>query len=54
MVDLDEPEQVLKTVIRLFQDPELAGRLGRAGAQGWADEFTEEAFARRLRALLAQ
>jgi glycosyltransferase involved in cell wall biosynthesis len=54
VVDLDEPEQVLKTVIRLFQDPELAGRLGRAGAQRWADEFTEEAFARRLRALLAQ
>jgi glycosyltransferase involved in cell wall biosynthesis len=53
VVDLDDPEQVLKTVIRLFQDPELAARLGRAGAERWALDFTEEAFARRLRALLA-
>jgi glycosyltransferase involved in cell wall biosynthesis len=54
VVDPDEPEQVLKAVIRLFQDPELAARLGRAGAERWAREFTEEAFARRLRALLAR
>jgi len=53
VVDLDDAEQVLKTVIRLFQDPELAARLGRAGAERWALDFTEEAFARRLRALLA-
>jgi glycosyltransferase involved in cell wall biosynthesis len=53
VVDPNLPEQVQKAVVRLFQDPELAARLGRAGAQRWAGEFTEEAFAKRLRDLLA-
>jgi glycosyltransferase involved in cell wall biosynthesis len=53
VVDPDEPEQVLKAVVSLFQDSLLAARLGRAGSQRWAGEFTEEAFAARFRALLA-
>jgi glycosyltransferase involved in cell wall biosynthesis len=53
VVDPNMPEQVEKAVVRLFQDPELVARLGRAGAQRWAGEFTEEAFAKRLRDLLA-
>jgi phosphatidylinositol alpha-1,6-mannosyltransferase len=54
VVDPEEPEQVLKAVVRLFQDPLLAARLGQAGTQRWAGEFTEEAFAARFRALLAR
>jgi phosphatidyl-myo-inositol dimannoside synthase len=54
VVDPDDPEQVQKAVVRLFQDPALAARLGQAGAARWAREFTEEAFAGRLRALLAR
>jgi poly(glycerol-phosphate) alpha-glucosyltransferase len=54
VVDPEEPEQLLKAVVRLFQDPLLAARLGQAGTQSWAGEFTEEAFAARFRALLAR
>ncbi len=49
VVDPDEPEQVLKSVVRLFQDPLLAERLGRAGTERWAGAFTEEAFAARFK-----
>lgn len=54
VVDPGDPEQVRKAVVRLFQDPALAARLGEAGALRWAREFTEDAFAERLRALLAR
>jgi glycosyltransferase involved in cell wall biosynthesis len=54
VVDPDEPEQVLKSVVRLFQDPRLAARLGRAGTQRWAGEFTEKAFAARFKAFLGR
>ncbi len=54
VVDPDEPEQVLKSVVRLFQDPLLAERLGRAGTERWAGAFTEEAFAARFKTYLHQ
>ena len=52
VVDPDEPEQVLKSVVRLFQDSLLAERLGRAGTERWAGAFTEEAFAARFKTYL--
>ena len=54
VVDPDDPAEVQKAVVRLFQDPALAARLGEAGAARWKREFTEEAFAGRLRTLLAR
>jgi glycosyltransferase involved in cell wall biosynthesis len=54
VVDPDDAARVQETVVRLFQDPSLAARLGEAGALRWAREFTEEAFAERLRALVAR
>lgn len=54
VVDPDDSGDVEKTVVRLFQEPALAARLGEAGALRWAREFTEEAFAERLRALVAR
>ena len=54
VVDPDEPDQVLKAAVRLFQDPELAARLGRAGSRRWAQGFTEEAFQARFRESLAR
>jgi glycosyltransferase involved in cell wall biosynthesis len=54
IVDPDEPEQVLKSIVRLFQDPLLAARLGEAGRLRWAREFTVEAFAARFRDLMGR
>jgi glycosyltransferase involved in cell wall biosynthesis len=54
VVDPDDPEQVQKAVVRLFLDPAFAARLGEAGALRWAREFTEDAFAERLRALVGR
>jgi len=54
IVDPDEPEQVLKSIVRLFQDPLLAARLGEAGRLRWAREFTVEAFAARFRNLMGR
>jgi glycosyltransferase involved in cell wall biosynthesis len=52
VVDPDSPTTIEETVVRLFRDKALAGRLGGAGALRWARQFTEEAFGDRLRALL--
>ena len=52
VVDPGDPEDLVKASVRLFQDPALADRLGRAGAERWHRDFTEEAFAARFRALL--
>ncbi len=54
VVDPDDSLQVQKAVVRLFEDPALAVHLGGAGALRWAREFTEDAFAERLRALVAR
>jgi len=53
LVDPDDPAGLEERVVRLFQAPSLAARLGEAAALRWAREFTEDAFAERLRALLA-
>ena len=52
VVDPGNSATIEKTVVRLFRDPALAERLGRAGALRWARQFTEEGFGERLRALL--
>jgi glycosyltransferase involved in cell wall biosynthesis len=54
VVDPDDAARIQETVVRLFQDRALAKRLGEAGALRWAHEFTEDAFAERLRALVAR
>ena len=54
VVDPGDPEDLVKAAVRLFQDPALADRLGRAGAERWQREFTDEAFAARFRRLLGQ
>jgi glycosyltransferase involved in cell wall biosynthesis len=54
VVDLDDPENLVKGAVSLFQDTLLADTLGRAGAARWQRDFTEEAFARRFLALLAR
>lgn len=52
IVDPDDPEQVLKALVRLFQDPELSARMGKAGQTRWSQVFTEPAFERRFLACL--
>ncbi len=54
IVDPEEPEQVLKSIVRLFQDPLLAARLGEAGRLRWVREFTVEAFGNRFRTLMGR
>jgi len=52
LVNPDDPEDLVKATVKLFQDPPLADALGQAGAMRWRSDFTEEAFACRFRALL--
>jgi len=52
VVDPDNRDQVRDTIVRLFQDPKLASRMGAAGAQRVAGQFTESHFQERFRALL--
>jgi phosphatidylinositol alpha-1,6-mannosyltransferase len=52
VVDPDEPEQVLKAVVRLFREPETRERMGQAGALRMARHFTEEHFRSRFCAIL--
>ncbi|MFQ5667558.1 MAG: glycosyltransferase family 4 protein [Candidatus Binatia bacterium] len=52
VVNPGQPEQVLAAVLRLFREPETRERMGRAGAQRFQHEFTEECFQRRFRRLL--
>jgi glycosyltransferase involved in cell wall biosynthesis len=52
VVDPDEPEQVLQSVLRLFREPETRKRMGQAGALRMARHFTEEHFRCRFRAIL--
>jgi phosphatidylinositol alpha-1,6-mannosyltransferase len=51
-VDPEDPEQVLKALLRLFREPETCERMGRAGRERVARLFGEAAFGRRFRALL--
>jgi len=53
IVDPGDPEQVLKALVRLFQDRELSDRMGQAGWRRWARAFTEVAFRERFLACLS-
>jgi phosphatidylinositol alpha-1,6-mannosyltransferase len=46
------PAEVQAAVLRLFREPETRERMGRAGAERVAREFTEAHFRRRFRAIL--
>lgn len=48
VVNPKKPEQVLSAVVRLFRDPELALRMGSAGAERAAQNFTAQHFHDRL------
>jgi phosphatidylinositol alpha-1,6-mannosyltransferase len=50
VVDPTEPDGVLKATLRLFREPATRERMGRAGAERVAREFTEAHFRRRFRA----
>ena len=52
VVDPSDPETLLKALVRLFQDPALARRMGEAGRARCEREFTEEAFTARFLASL--
>ena len=52
IVDPGDAEQTLKALVRLFQEPALARRMGQAGRRRFAESFTEEAFRGRLAACL--
>jgi phosphatidylinositol alpha-1,6-mannosyltransferase len=52
VVDATDEAEVEKAVVRLFLEPETRSRMGRAGAERVAREFTEAHFRRRLRAIL--
>jgi glycosyltransferase involved in cell wall biosynthesis len=52
VVDPNDPEQVLKAVVRLFREPRTRERMGRAGAARLTAQFTEAHFRRRFLGLL--
>jgi len=52
VVDAAEPQEIEKAVLRLFLEPGTRARMGRAGAERVAREFTEAHFRRRFRAIL--
>jgi glycosyltransferase involved in cell wall biosynthesis len=54
LVDPAEPESVLKSLLRLFQDPALARRMGEAGRARWERDFTQPAFSARFLAALGE
>ena len=54
LVDPADPESVLKSLLRLFQDPALARRMGEAGRIRWERDFTQRAFSARFLATLGE
>jgi phosphatidyl-myo-inositol dimannoside synthase len=54
LVDPCDPAAVAGAVLRLLDDPELAGRMGEAGRRRALAEFTWQAAARRLAALIEE
>lgn len=52
LVDPQQRGEVTGAVCRLFHEPETRARMGQAGVERYAREFTEQAFQGRLRALL--
>ncbi len=52
VVDPQFPEQVLGAVLRLFRESQTRERMGRAGAQRCAREFSEACFQQRFQLLL--
>lgn len=51
VVDAAEPDQVVTALARLFLEPDTRARMGQAGAERVAREFTEAHFRRRFRAI---
>lgn len=49
IVDPEQPNQVLREILRLFRTPELRLQMGQAGAQRFSSLFTEEHFQKRFR-----
>jgi phosphatidylinositol alpha-1,6-mannosyltransferase len=54
LVDPADPESVSKSLLRLFQDPVLAQRMGEAGRARWERDFTQRAFSARFLAALGE
>jgi phosphatidylinositol alpha-1,6-mannosyltransferase len=52
VVDATDMGEVEKAVVRLFLEPGTCARMGRAGAERVAREFTEAHFRRRFRTIL--
>ncbi len=52
VVPPDDRERLLEAVLRLFREPDTRARMGQAGAERVAREFTEAHFRVRFRALL--
>jgi len=52
VVSPDDPQRLLEAVVRLFREPDTRARMGQAGAERVAREFTEAHFRVRFRALL--
>ncbi len=52
VVDPEDIEGLVESVVRLMKDPELASRLGDKGFQRWKEHFTYSAFKRRFLPLL--
>jgi phosphatidylinositol alpha-1,6-mannosyltransferase len=52
VVDATDEGEIEKAVVRLFLEPETRARMGGAGAERVAREFTEAHFRRRFRAIL--
>jgi phosphatidylinositol alpha-1,6-mannosyltransferase len=52
VVDAADSGEVERAVVRLFLEPDTRERMGRAGAERVARQFTEAHFRRRLRAIL--
>ncbi len=52
LVDPTDPEEVSEAIIRLLQDPELACRFGQQGYQRAVQQFSSEASAAKVNAIL--
>jgi len=53
LVDPGDPDEIAEYLIRILQDPTLAGRLGESGRKRVLREFTWDHFASKLRQILS-
>ena len=49
IVNPDRPDEVLQATLRMFREPEARERMGRSGAERFAQRFTEQHFQQRFR-----